>query len=144
MLLTFGAKVSSRVSAVITAIKVAVVLLVIVVGAFYIKGSNYSPFVPASVPGESTDVSWATTLFQAISGGSGSTYGWYGVLAGAGIVFFAFIGFDIVATTAEEAKNPQRDVPIGILGSLAIVTLLYGARDTQHNEAVVLRDLLLG
>lgn len=125
VLLTFGAKVSSRVSAVITAIKVAVVLLVIVVGAFYIKGSNYSPFIPESVPGESTDVTWATTLFQAISGGSGATYGWYGVLAGAGIVFFAFIGFDIVATSAEETVNPQRDVPRGILGSLAIVTVLY-------------------
>ncbi|WP_019200351.1 amino acid permease [Tsukamurella sp. 1534] len=124
-LLTFGAKVSSRVSAVITAIKVAVVLLVIVVGAFYIKGSNYTPFVPESVPGESTGFSWSNTLFQVLSGGSGSTYGWYGVLAGASIVFFAFIGFDIVATSAEETKNAQRDVPRGILGSLAIVTVLY-------------------
>ncbi|MEC4615616.1 amino acid permease [Tsukamurella tyrosinosolvens] len=124
VLLTFGAKVSSRVSAVITAIKVAVVLLVIVVGAFYIKGSNYSPFVPESVPGEKTGVTLDSTLFQAIFG-SGSSYGWFGVLAGAGIVFFAFIGFDIVATSAEETVKPQRDVPRGILGSLAIVTVLY-------------------
>jgi APA family basic amino acid/polyamine antiporter len=124
VLLTFGAKVSSRVSAVITAIKVAVVLLVIVVGAFYIKGSNYSPFVPESVPGEDSGVTWSSTLFQAIAGSS-SSYGWYGVLAGAGIVFFAFIGFDIVATSAEETVNAQRDVPRGILGSLAIVTVLY-------------------
>jgi len=124
VLLTFGAKVSSRVSAVITAIKVAVVVLVIAVGAFYIKASNYTPFVPDSVPGESEGVSWKSTLFQAIAGSS-SSYGWYGVLAGAGIVFFAFIGFDIVATSAEETVNPQRDVPRGILGSLAIVTVLY-------------------
>ncbi|AUN39746.1 amino acid permease [Tsukamurella tyrosinosolvens] len=124
VLLTFGAKVSSRVSAVITAIKVAVVLLVIVVGAFYIKGSNYSPFVPESVPGEKSGVTLDSTLFQAIFG-SGSSYGWFGVLAGAGIVFFAFIGFDIVATSAEETVKPQRDVPRGILGSLAIVTVLY-------------------
>lgn len=124
VLLTFGAKVSSRVSAVITAIKVAVVLLVIVVGAFYIKGSNYSPFVPESVPGEKAGVTLDSTLFQAIFG-SGSSYGWFGVLAGAGIVFFAFIGFDIVATSAEETVKPQRDVPRGILGSLAIVTVLY-------------------
>ncbi|TWS18145.1 amino acid permease [Tsukamurella asaccharolytica] len=124
VLLTFGAKVSSRVSAVITAIKVAVVLLVIIVGAFYIKGANYSPFVPASVPGEKAGVTWDSTLFQAIFG-SGSSYGWFGVLAGAGIVFFAFIGFDIVATSAEETVKPQRDVPRGILGSLAIVTVLY-------------------
>ncbi|KXO88875.1 amino acid permease [Tsukamurella pseudospumae] len=123
-LLTFGAKVSSRVSAVITAIKVAVVILVIVVGAFYIKGSNYSPFIPESVPGKSEGVSWTSTLFQAIAGSS-SSYGWYGVLAGAGIVFFAFIGFDIVATSAEETVNPQRDVPRGIMGSLAVVTVLY-------------------
>lgn len=124
VLLTFGAKVSSRVSAVITAIKVAVVLLVIVVGAFYIKGSNYSPFVPASVPGENAGITRDSTLFQAVFG-SGSSYGWFGVLAGAGIVFFAFIGFDIVATSAEETVKPQRDVPRGILGSLAIVTVLY-------------------
>ncbi len=62
-----------------------------------------------------------------MTGAGGSHYGWYGVLAGASIVFFAFIGFDIVATTAEETKNPQRDVPRGILGSLAIVTVLYVA-----------------
>lgn len=124
VLLTFGAKVSSRVSAIITAIKVAVVLLVIVVGAFYIKGSNYSPFVPESVPGENAGITRDSTLFQAIFG-SGSSYGWFGVLAGAGIVFFAFIGFDIVATSAEETVKPQRDVPRGILGSLAIVTVLY-------------------
>ena len=124
VLLTFGAKVSSRVSAVITAIKVAVVLLVIAVGAFYIKASNYTPFVPDSIPGESEGVTWKSTLFQAIAGSS-SSYGWYGVLAGAGIVFFAFIGFDIVATSAEETVNAQRDVPRGILGSLAIVTVLY-------------------
>ena len=60
-------------------------------------------------------------------GAEGSSYGWYGLLAGASIVFFAFIGFDVVATTAEETKNPQRDVPRGILASLAIVTVLYVA-----------------
>ena len=62
-----------------------------------------------------------------MSGAHGSHYGWYGVLAGASIVFFAFIGFDIVATMAEETKNAQRDVPKGILASLAIVTVLYVA-----------------
>ncbi|MET9328928.1 amino acid permease [Tsukamurella sp. NPDC003166] len=124
VLLTFGAKVSSRVSAVITAIKVAVVLLVIVVGAFYIKGSNYSPFVPESVQGEGKS-GLKQSLFQFVTDGGGLSYGWYGVLAGASLVFFSFIGFDIVATSAEETKNPQRDVPRGIMGSLAIVTVLY-------------------
>ena len=67
------------------------------------------------------------SLLSLITGAEGSNYGWYGLLAGASIVFFAFIGFDIVATTAEETKNPQRDVPRGILASLAIVTVLYVA-----------------
>ena len=101
-------------------------LLVVVVGAFYIKSANYTPFIPPARVrrgGSGTEQS----LFSLITGAEGSNYGWYGVLAGASIVFFAFIGFDIVATTAEETKNPQRDVPRGILGSLAIVTVLYVA-----------------
>ena len=67
------------------------------------------------------------SLFSLLTGAGSSNYGWYGLLAGASIVFFAFIGFDVVATTAEETKDPQRDVPRGILGSLAIVTVLYVA-----------------
>ncbi len=66
-------------------------------------------------------------MFSLLTGAEGSNYGWYGLIAGASIVFFAFIGFDIVATTAEETKNPQRDVSRGILASLAIVTVLYVA-----------------
>ncbi len=107
-------------------IKVSVVLLVVTVGAFYIKSANYTPFIP---PAESGGGGGGTeqSLFSLITGAEGSNYGWYGLLAGASIVFFAFIGFDIVATTAEETKNPQRDVPRGILASLAIVTVLYVA-----------------
>ena len=67
------------------------------------------------------------TLISSLLGIDPAVYGIAGVIAGASIVFFAFIGFDIVATTAEETKNPQRDVPRGILGSLAIVTVLYMA-----------------
>src|SRR6201997_3413614 len=123
-LIALGTKLSSRFSQVITAIKVSVVMLVIVVGAFYIKPANYSPFIPppeVSRAGSGVDQS----LLSLITGAHSSHYGWYGVLAGASIVFFAFIGFDIVATMAEETKKPQRDVPRGILASLAIVTLLY-------------------
>lgn len=126
LLLARGTKLSASVSLIITVIKVAVVLLVVVVGAFYIKAANYSPFIPpaeASEGGSGTEQS----LFSLLTGAEGSHYGWYGLLAGASIVFFAFIGFDIVATTAEETKNPQRDVPRGILSSLAIVTVLYVA-----------------
>jgi APA family basic amino acid/polyamine antiporter len=123
-LLAFGTKLSANVSAIITAIKVAVVLLVIVVGAFYIKVADYSPLVPPAQPASSHA---NQSLFSLLTGASGSQYGWYGVLAGASIVFFAFIGFDVVATTAEETRNPQRDVPRGIIASLIIVTILYVA-----------------
>ena len=125
-LLALGTKLSSHFSMVVTAIKVAVVVLVIVVGACYIKTANYSPFIPpreAGNAGGGIDQS----LLSLLTGAHGSHYGWYGVLAGASIVFFAFIGFDIVATMAEETKNPQRDVPRGILATLGIVTVLYVA-----------------
>ncbi|WP_019971354.1 amino acid permease [Mycobacterium sp. 141] len=140
LLLARGTKLSATVSLVITVIKVSVVLLVVIVGAFYIKPQNYSPFIP---PGEAgTGGSGADqSLFSLISGATGSHYGWYGVLAGASIVFFAFIGFDIVATTAEETKNPQRDVPRGILGSLAIVTVLYVAVTVVLSGMVSYREL---
>jgi APA family basic amino acid/polyamine antiporter len=126
--LMLGIKFSSRINQVVVAIKLAVVLLVIVAGLQYVKADNYSPFIPPSEPAPSTagdflDVPLISTLF----GLDPSVFGVAGVIAGAAIVFFAFIGFDIVATTAEETRNPQRDVPRGILGSLVIVTVLYMA-----------------
>jgi APA family basic amino acid/polyamine antiporter len=124
-LLVLGTKLSSRFSMVITGIKVAVVLFVIVLGFFYIKGANYTPFVPPAAAGTSSTTGIEQSLFSAMSGGGSSSFGVYGLLAGASLVFFAFIGFDIVATTAEETKNPQKSVPRGIFGSLAIVTVLY-------------------
>jgi APA family basic amino acid/polyamine antiporter len=125
-LIALGTKLSSRFSAVVTAIKVSVVVLVVVVGAFYIKSANYSPFIPKPESGH--DASGINqSVLSLLTGAHSSHYGWYGMLAGASIVFFAFIGFDIVATMAEETKHPQRDVPRGILASLAIVTVLYVA-----------------
>ncbi|MEV4319255.1 amino acid permease [Actinocrispum sp. NPDC049592] len=127
-LLTFGTKLSSRVSLVITGIKVAIVLFVIFFGIAYIKSANYSPFVPAAAPPTATTSTGVDqSLFSLLAGGGSSTYGIFGLLAAASLVFFAFIGFDVVATTAEETRNPQRAVPRGILGSLAIVTVLYVA-----------------
>jgi APA family basic amino acid/polyamine antiporter len=125
-LLALGTKLSSNFSAVVTAIKVSVVALVVTVGSFYFKAANLNPYIPPGevgkdVPGTGLDQS----LFSLLAGGHGSHYGWYGLLAGASIVFFAFIGFDVVATTAEETRDPQRDVPRGILGSLAVITVLY-------------------
>jgi APA family basic amino acid/polyamine antiporter len=125
-LLALGTKLSSRFSAVVTAIKVSVVLLVVIVGAFYVKGANFSPFIPppeADHAGASVDQS----VLSLLTGAHTSHYGWYGVLAGASIVFFAFIGFDIVATMAEETRHPQRDLPRGIFATLGIVTFLYVA-----------------
>lgn len=121
-----GTKFSSRVNQVVVAIKLAVVATVIVVGIVYVDPSNWVPFIPESQPvpegeGGFSELPLITSLF----GIDPAVYGLAGVVSGAAIVFFAFIGFDIVATTAEEAKNPRRDVPIGILGSLLIVTVLY-------------------
>ncbi|WP_395307127.1 amino acid permease [Mycobacterium sp. AMU20-3851] len=128
VLLAMGTKLSSRFSLVVTAIKVSVVLLVVIVGAFYIKIANYDPFIPPAETGaEATGSGLDQSLFSLLTGAASSHYGVYGLLAGASIVFFAFIGFDVVATTAEETKNPQRDVAKGILASLAIVTVLYVA-----------------
>ncbi|MFI9454968.1 amino acid permease [Amycolatopsis sp. NPDC052450] len=127
-LLAVGTKLSSRFSMVITAIKVAVVLFVIVLGIFYIKASNYTPFIPeAESAAESASTGVDQSLFSLFAGGGSSSFGVFGLLAAASLVFFAFIGFDIVATTAEETRNPQKAVPRGIFGSLAIVTVLYVA-----------------
>jgi basic amino acid/polyamine antiporter, APA family len=126
-LATLGIKESMRVNLVLVAVKLFIVLFVIVAGLFYIKGANLDPFIPPSQPGESGEVEATTPLFQAIFGFTPSTFGIMGLVSGASLVFFAFIGFDVVATTAEEARNPQRDLPRGILGSLAICTVLYVA-----------------
>ena len=124
--LILGIKLSSRVTAVIVAVKIVIVLLVIAVGVFFVKAANYTPFVPPAQP-RAAGGGWSAPLIQLISGFAPSTFGVGGILAGAAIVFFAFIGFDIVATAAEETKNPKRDLPRGIIGSLVICTLLYVA-----------------
>ena len=106
-ILIVGIQESARFNSVIVFIKVAVVIVFILAGYFYIERSNYTPFLPPNTTGE----------FGA--------FGWSGVLAAAGQVFFAYIGFDAVSTAAQEARNPKRDMPIGIIGSLAICTVLY-------------------
>ncbi|HZA81022.1 MAG TPA: amino acid permease [Actinomycetes bacterium] len=122
-----GVKLSSRFNAVMVAIKLAVVLLFIVAGVARIKAANWSPFIPP--PGKAPEAANATAtgspLIQVLFGIEPLSYGLLGIGFGAAIVFFAFIGFDVVATTAEETRRPQRDMPIGILASLAICTVLY-------------------
>jgi basic amino acid/polyamine antiporter, APA family len=105
-LLIVGIRESANVNNVIVIIKVGVVLLFIALAAQAINPANWQPFIP-----ENTGVR--------------EQYGWTGIMAGAGIVFFAYIGFDAVSTAAQEAKNPQRDMPIGIIASLLICTALY-------------------
>ncbi len=105
-ILVVGIRESANVNSAIVIIKVAVVLTFIVAGIGYVKTANWHPFIPPNT-------------------GEFGQYGFSGIVRGAGVVFFAYIGFDAVSTAAQEAKNPQRDLPLGILGSLVICTLLY-------------------
>lgn len=126
-LLVVGIKQSARFTAVIVSVKVAVVLLVIVAGLFFIKASNYHPFIPpTSNKAANTATGAAQPLIQHLGFAPGA-YGVMGIFTAAAVVFFAFIGFDVVATAAEEVKKPQRDLPRGILASLAVCTVLYVA-----------------
>jgi APA family basic amino acid/polyamine antiporter len=122
-----GINVSARINAVIVAVKVAIVLLVIVAGLFFVKASNYSPFIPPAGSAGAKGPKPEPSLLQDIGLAPGGPFGIAGIFTAAALVFFAFIGFDIVATAAEETKEPQRDMPRGILGSLAICTVLYVA-----------------
>jgi APA family basic amino acid/polyamine antiporter len=103
-----GIKQSASFNSVIVTIKVTVIVLFILFGVSYINSANWHPFVPPNA-------------------GTWGTFGTSGVLAAAGVIFFAYIGFDAISTAAQESKNPQRDMPIGILASLVICTILYVA-----------------
>jgi APA family basic amino acid/polyamine antiporter len=105
-LLIIGISESARVNAIIVVVKVAIVIIVICVGFAYVNQANYTPFIPENT-------------------GKFGEYGWSGIFRAAAVIFFAYIGFDAVSTAAQEAKKPQRDMPIGIIGSLAVCTVLY-------------------
>ena len=120
LLLIKGTQESAVVNGIIVFIKVAIVLVFIAIGWHFINPANHSPYmIPADakpvMQGDGTLYSYANFF----------NHGWGGVLKGAAIVFFAFIGFDAVSTAAQEAKNPKKDMPMGILGSLVICTILY-------------------
>lgn len=106
MILMRGTKGSARLNNVIVVLKVSIVLLFIVIGFHYIDKSNLTPFIPANQ-------------------GSFGKFGWTGIFRAAGLIFFAYMGFDAVSTVAQETKNPQKSMPYGILGSLLICTILY-------------------
>ena len=134
-LLARGTQESAAFNNVIVVIKVAVVLAVIIFGAPYVELSNWTPLVPEN-SGEAHFFRWAYERLTDFGGAHVEPdfnwdfswfghYGWTGALRGAALVFFAYIGFDGVSTAAQEARLPQRDVPVGILGSLVICTVLY-------------------
>src|SRR3954471_9668915 len=123
----FGINVSAKVNLVIVTIKVAIVMLVIVAGLFFVNTSNYSPFIPPAGSPGAKGPKPDPSLLQDLGLSPCGHFGVAGIFTAAALVFFAFIGFDVVATAAEETKNPQRDMPRGILGSLAICTTLYVA-----------------
>src|SRR6266513_698887 len=106
ILIVIGVKESANVNTAIVIVKIAVVLVVILGGAAYVNTANWHPFIPENT-------------------GNFGEYGWSGILRGAGVIFFAYIGFDAVSVAAQEARNPQKDMPIGILGSLVICTIPY-------------------
>jgi basic amino acid/polyamine antiporter, APA family len=106
LLLVIGIKESAHFNNAIVVIKIAVILLFIGFGFAFINMENFTPFIPENT-------------------GEFGHFGWSGILRGAGVIFFAYIGFDTISTAAQEVKNPQRDMPIGILGSLAVATVLY-------------------
>jgi APA family basic amino acid/polyamine antiporter len=107
LLLMRGISESARVNSIIVFLKVSVVLIFIAVGWSYINPANHVPFIPPNVTGEF------------------GHFGYSGILSGAGVIFFAYIGFDAVSTAAQEAKRPERDMPIGIIGSLLVCTVLF-------------------
>lgn len=105
-LLVIGIRESANFNNIMVITKVSVIILFIVLGFMFVKSANWHPFVPENA-------------------GTFGKFGWSGVLRGAGVIFFAYIGFDAVSTAAQEAKNPQKDMPVGILGSLGVSTILY-------------------
>ena len=128
VLITVGIKESMRVNLVLVGVKLFIVLFVIVAGIMFINPANYTPFIPeAAATTTASEFSWSQPLLQWMTGSAPMAFGLGGVFAGAALVFFAYIGFDVVATTAEEAKNPQKDLPVGIIASLTICTILYCA-----------------
>jgi len=122
MILIRGISESAKFNDFIVVIKVTVVVLFIGIGFFFINHANYHPFLPTNT-------------------GEFGSFGWSGVLAGAGQIFFAYIGFDAVSTAAQEARNPKRDMPIGIIGSLLICTVLYIAYSLVLTGIVNYKDL---
>lgn len=128
-LLVCGTKIGARVDGALTILKIAIVLFVVIVGFFYVKAENFTPFIPPSEPATATGSGLAATmeqpLWQWATGMTPSIYGIAGIISGAALVFFAFLGFDVVATTSEETVNPKKNVPLGIGVGMGLIIVLY-------------------
>lgn len=124
LLLIRGTKESSTVNNILVILKVSVVLIFIALGWSFIESSNHTPFIPAN-EGEELLKNGGIGFWSFLKSDYFGEFGISGILRGAGVLFFAFVGFDAVSTAAQEAKNPKRDMPIGIIGSLIICTILY-------------------
>jgi APA family basic amino acid/polyamine antiporter len=130
-LLVLGVSESALVNNIIVAIKVTVVVAFIVIGAFYVNPDLWTPLVPAAQPppaaGESVGLmsQIGTALWDVVTGQNTGAFGIGGIITAAAVIFFAYIGFEAVSTAGAESRNPAKDMPIGILGSLVICTILY-------------------
>lgn len=128
-LLVCGTKIGARVDGALTILKIAIVLFVVIVGFFYVKAENFTPFIPPSEPATATGSGLTATmeqpLWQWATGMTPSIYGIAGIISGAALVFFAFLGFDVVATTSEETVNPKKNVPLGIGVGMGLIIVLY-------------------
>ncbi|UUV22406.1 amino acid permease [Paenimyroides aestuarii] len=124
LLLMRGTQESARVNNILVILKVSVVIIFIALGWQFIDPANHQPFIPTNV-GEEMVKSGQLSFSEFLSSEYFGQYGWSGIMRAAGVVFFAFIGFDAVSTAAQEAKNPKKGMPFGIIGSLVICTLLY-------------------
>lgn len=127
MLVMGGTKLSGRVLATIVSVKLTAVVLVILVGAIYVDSDNYAPFVPDPVSGGGTR---GSVLQNFLDASAGDAFGVMGIFTAAGVIVFAFIGFDLIATAAEDAKDPRRSIPRAMLAAIGIVTALYVAMAT--------------
>ena len=113
-ILVKGTKDSTKMAGLMVFIKMAVIALFLVAGAFFVRPENWTPFAPNGIEG---------------------------IFGGAFLIFFAYIGFDAIATAAEECKNPQKDLPIGIIGSLIIPTIIYVAVDGKFEGYILISEL---
>lgn len=120
-----GIRESARVTNLLVAVKVLICVFVIVAGAFFVKAANLAPFIPPSRPVEEGTSGLKQPLSQALFGIEPTAFGFAGVLTAAAVVFFAYTGFEAVANLGEETRRPSRDLPLGLLGTLGVCTLLY-------------------